>query len=51
MRPIRRIAYIKRNRKTHNVVPVRQGEVVLVVTLVLLRKQETRGTLRLRFAE
>lgn len=36
---------------THNVVPVRQGEVVLVVPLVLLRQQESRRTLRVCLAE
>lgn len=36
---------------THNIVPVRQGEVVLVVPLVVLRLQQTRGTLGLGLPE
>ena len=38
-------------RLTHNVVPVRQGEVVLVVPLVVFRLQEARGTLSLGLPE
>ena len=36
---------------THNVVPFRQGEVVLVVTLVLFGKQQPCGTLCMCLAE
>lgn len=36
---------------THNIVAVRQGEVVVVVSLLLLRLQKACGSLRLCLAE